>query len=78
MAQCTVYSVQYSTVYSVQCVSTTGPTGSNAKLQFVAISSLYTLLALICSSLGGAVYTAIGALRVYCQLAAGNVGVECC
>jgi hypothetical protein len=45
--------------------------------QFIASNSLYMLRALMCSSSGGTVYTAIGkVLWVLCRLAASRLGVE--
>jgi hypothetical protein len=45
--------------------SVTGPTGCTICFQFITINSLYMFRALVCSSSGGTVYTAIGIFCVY-------------
>jgi hypothetical protein len=66
-----------------RCFSIIGPTRCTVCFQFIVINSLYILQALICSSSGGTVYTAIGVyIRVYvflcvlCRMVGSRVGVE--
>jgi hypothetical protein len=46
-------------------ISITGPTRCTICFQFITINSLYMFWALICSSSGGTVYTAIGIFSAY-------------
>jgi hypothetical protein len=57
-------------------VSTTGPTRCTICFQFITINSLYMFRALISSSSGGTVYTAIG---IFCAYYVGWLvaGLEC-